>query len=102
MGQYGNQPDFGVRATSIIPQGDTLNGSPGPKLNGAALYVGTGGTTLIVTLTGGPDGGSFTQGATVFTNVPSGTFLPIIVDYVWSTGDDGAFSTDCDNIVALY
>jgi hypothetical protein len=100
MGQYGNQPDFGVKATSITPQGDTLSGG-GQKLNGAALYVGTGGT-LVVTLTGGPDGGSYTQGATVFLNVPGGSFLPIIVDYVWSTGDDGNVSTECTDIIALY
>jgi hypothetical protein len=43
MGQYGNQPDFGTRALTIVPTGDFPNGIPGQNLNSAALYISTGG-----------------------------------------------------------
>jgi hypothetical protein len=53
-----------------------------------ALFVGTGGTTLTVRLSGaGAD--------VVFTNVPDGTLLPIRVTHVRATG------TDADDIVSL-
>jgi len=56
--------------------------------NTRALYIGTGGT-LKVTMVDG-------QNAT-FTNVPSGTILPIQVTKVWSTG-----SVTVAGILALY
>ena len=100
MGQYGNQPDFGARAVTTTPQGSSNNPtSSAASLNGAALYVGTGGD-LLVTLTGG-DGGSAYDGATLFLSVPSGSFLPIIVDYIWA--DDGTTPlTTAGDIIALY
>lgn len=52
-----------------------------------ALFVGTGGTTLTVTMSGGGD--------LVFTNVPDGTLLPIRVTKVKATG------TDATGIVSL-
>lgn len=52
-----------------------------------ALWVGTGGTELTVTI-GGSD--------VVFANVPDGTLLPIACTAVKETG------TDADDIVRLY
>jgi hypothetical protein len=100
MGQYGNQPDFGVTALSTAPQGDSADPTTaGTNLKGAALYVGTGGD-LLVTLTGGDEGSGF-DGATFFVGVPSGSFLPIVVDYVWLENNSVNLTT-ADNIIALY
>jgi len=98
MGQYGNQPDFGVTGFNTTPTGTTYI-RDGVFLNSAALYIGTGGT-LVVTLTGGNKDHD-NDGATVFYNVPDGTFMPIIVDYVWAQDDNGN-TTSCSDIVALY
>lgn len=100
MGQYGNQPDFGTKALSITPTGDASSLDTGVYLGNAALYVGTGGD-LLVTLAYGVDDGSSAGGATLFTNVPSGSFLPIIVDYVWAD-DGGSVLTSASDIIALY
>ena len=101
MGQYGNQPDFGTKALTITPTGSSDSPDSGAYLGKAALYVGTGGD-LLVTLAYGPDQGAFAGGeATFFKNVPSGSFLPIIVDYVWV--DDGSTTTtSAADIIALY
>lgn len=53
-----------------------------------ALYVGTGGS-IKVTMVDGQ--------AVTFTNVPSGSILPIQVIKVWSTG-----TTSASAILALY
>jgi len=101
MGQYGNQPDFGTKALTTDPLGSSDSLSSGQYLGSAALYVGTGGD-LLVTLAYGQDDGAFAQGgATLFKAVPSGSFLPIIVDYVWA--DDGdVITTTASDIIALY
>tara|TARA_R100000030_G_scaffold86009_1_gene69423 strand:- start:262 stop:528 length:267 start_codon:yes stop_codon:yes gene_type:complete len=51
-------------------------------LNGAALYVGTGGDVAVVMqgITGS------LSNDVIFKNVPSGTFLPISIDFLCSTG----------------
>ena len=102
MGQYGNQPDFGTRALTIVPQGNAgdVEAEPGQLLNSAALYIGIGGT-LVCTVVGRGDDGSPSGDATVFTNIPNGTFFPVIVDYVWVTDDEGS-NTTCSGIIALY
>ena len=102
MGQYGNQPDFGTRALTIVPTGDIegMGITSGQFLNSAALYVGTGGD-LVVSIVGGNTDGD-TDGVTVFRNIPSGTFVPIIVDYVWASLGVDIFVTTCSDIVALY
>jgi hypothetical protein len=98
MGQYGNQPDFGTRARMIVPTGDAFpsNNNPGDNLNSAALYIGTGGD-LMVDVVGG--NGEYTY--TLFKNIPNGTFIPVIVNHVYSSldGDPG---TTCSDIIALY
>lgn len=101
MGQYGNQPDFGTKALTTDPTGSSDTLSSGNYLGGAALYVGTGGD-LLVTLAYGEDDGAFAGGgATFFKGVPSGSFLPIIVDYIWA--DDGSTTvTSASDIIALY
>ena len=61
-------------------------------LNSAALYVGTGGD-LIVTIVG-------SETPVMFKNVPDASFLPIIVNNVWETGDMGI--TTASDIIAIY
>jgi hypothetical protein len=97
MGQYGNQPDFGTRALTIMPSGDPVAEVAGQYLNSAALYIGTGGD-LYCSVVGG-DGES--NLCTVFKNIPSGTFFPVIVNNVWANFDDSP-ATTCSDIVALY
>jgi hypothetical protein len=99
MGQYGNQPDFGTRARMILPTGDAdpTENIPGENLGSAALYIGTGGT-LIVTVVGGNTGDFNT---TIFSNIPDGTFFPVIVSNVWDRLNDEP-GTTCSDIVALY
>jgi uncharacterized protein (TIGR02145 family) len=70
----------------------TVGYKESPKLNSAALYVGSGGD-LVVTLVGDTE-------PTVFRGIPSGTFFPVIVDYVWESSNDSY--TTASNIVALY
>ena len=101
MGQYGDQPDFGTKALTIVPQGIPKNvNAPGQLLSSAALYIGTGGT-LCATVVGDSDSGAASHGVTVFKNIPNGTFFPVIVNYVWTTDDD-LETTTCADIVALY
>lgn len=103
MGQYGNQPDFGTRAATATPTGDPSDVSTAVNLNSAALYIGTGGT-LICRVVGGNANlysADFQSGYTVFTNIPDGTFFPVIVDAVWAN-DGNETSTTCDGIIALY
>lgn len=98
MGQFGNQPDFGTRARYILPTGNPALEIPGINLGSAALYIGTGGTLICNVVGGnGDDGlGVFTE----FTNIPDGTFFPVIVSNVWAGYDEG--ETTCQNIIALY
>jgi len=102
MGQYGNQPDFGTRALTIVPTGDyPVDGiESGQPLNSAALYIGTGGD-LVVSVVGG-DANNANNGITIFKNIPDGTFFPVIVNNVWATFDTDVLVTTCSDIVALY
>ena len=104
MGQYGNQPDFGTRATLATPQSDPTDPSGTVKLNSAALYIGTGGT-LVCRVVGGNatllDPENPQTGYTVFKNIPNGTFFPVIVDCIWNN-DGSETTTTCSDIVALY
>jgi hypothetical protein len=70
---------FANEATAIT-KSDTFNSTT--ILNGAALYVGTGGDVAVV-MQG--IAGSLSNDV-IFKNVPSGTFLPIAVDFLCSTG----------------
>ena len=99
MGQYGNQPDFGTRATMIVPEGDSVSGTSSTFLNSAALYIGKEGD-LLVSVVGNADTASLYNGAILFKNVPVG-FFPVIVNYVWSDYE-GFTLTSCNDIVALY
>ena len=97
MGQYVNQPDFVTRAAVVVPS-NTIDGTT--NLSSAALYVGTGGdVTAIITgeTAAGGSGFPIAGQAIIFKNVPSGTYLPIIVDYVLVTAVGGAA-----DIVACY
>jgi hypothetical protein len=102
MGQYGNQPDFGTRALTIVPTGDyPVSGmESGQPLNSAALYIGTGGD-LVVSVVGG-DANNTYSGITIFKNIPNGTFFPVIVNNVWAAYDANILVTTCSDIVALY
>ena len=104
MGQYGNQPDFGTRALAGKDNGNPTDPASAAKLNSAALYIGTGGT-LVCRVVGGNafliDTSDPQSGYTIFTNIPNGTFFPVIVDCIWSNDGD-AIATTCSDIVALY
>jgi hypothetical protein len=65
----------------ITPGSGTISGSP------VSLYVGTGGDVEVVDTKGT---------TTVFANVPSGTFMPILVNKVLSG------NTTASDIVAIY
>lgn len=66
----------------------TLSGSPISGIeNGALLYIGTGGNLTITTIGG--------QTVTL-TNIADGSYVPIQVKRVWSTG------TSASDILALY
>lgn len=99
MGQYGNQPDFGTRGENIVPSGDSdpIAENPGKNLNSAALYIADAGDLYVDLVGGNGEGANYTY----FKGVPSGTFLPIIVNKVWATNSGGS-ATTCGNIVALY
>ena len=95
MGQYANSPDFATKATEIT-KSDTINADK--KLNSAALYVGTGGDLKVIIAGTVKAGGGFPEAsqAVTFKNIPDGSFTPVIVDYVLSTG------TSAGDLVAVY
>ena len=76
------------RAAAVTPS-DTVNipAVTGGTNNGCVLYVGGTGTLKVTTI-GGDD--------VTFVGVLAGTFLPVHVLRVWSTG------TTATNIVALW
>lgn len=78
------------RAVAVTPSDTTLIPNPGgPDRNnaGCVLYVGTGGDVKVTTASGDE---------TTFVNIQDGTFVPVQVTQVFSTG------TTADNIVALW
>ncbi len=94
MGQYANQPDFATKAVDVQTS-DTIR--PDFSYNASALYIGTGGDIRVV-LTGEtrPDGSPPTiSDSIIFKNVQSGSFLPVIVDYIMTT------STTASDIIAI-
>ena len=78
MGQYGNQPDYAVKAISV----DVAAGVSG--LNSAALYIGTSGDLEVQPV------GNNAGDTVVFRNIPSGSFLPVIVSAIISGGNSTA------------
>ena len=78
----GDQPFFSARRAFAI----TLHNSNEIAYVTKGLFVGTGGN-LKVTMYDGT--------AVTFSNVPSGTILPIMVKIVWSTGSTAS------NVVGL-
>lgn len=100
MGQFGNQPDFGTQAIGIEPSGDALDLTTGTVLNPpCALYVAQGGD-LLVNVVGGNLNGNYGDNATLFKSIPSGTFMPVMVSYVWDAYD-GSIVTTASNIIGL-
>ena len=87
MGQFLNQPDFGTQAATLAAS-DTI--SQATNLNSSVLYVGTGGSVKVL-MTGKREVGD----AIIFANVPDGSFLPVTVDFVLSTG------TTASDIISL-
>jgi hypothetical protein len=94
MGQFFNQPDFGTVAKAILPT-DII--AAGTNLKGACLYVGEAGdVTAIMTSKFGPNGEyPIILDTVLFKNVPAGSILPVIVDFVVANG------TTASRIVAL-
>ena len=94
MGQFGNQPDFGTEAKSVTTS-DTI--SFATSVRRSCLYVGTGGDVKVI-LSGvtQADGTPPTAAeAILFKNIPDGSFLPVIVDYVLLT------DTTATDIIAI-
>jgi len=98
MGQYGNQPDFGTRAQDVIISGSGSENAGAEPFKPAALYIGNGGT-LVANVVGGNNPN---DNYTIFTNIPNGTFFPVIVTNVWYGIQPGDADTTCSNIIALY
>ena len=96
MGQFGNQPDFGTQGTRVHITGDGAHDTAIAINPPCALYIGTGGD-LLVNIVGGNDGGLGPM-ATLFKNVPSGTFMPVMVSNVWLDYDGDPFTTANDII----
>ena len=71
MGQFNQQPDFATIANTITKSDTTF-------LDGVALYIGTGGDVHVIMKNVENAGGN----VVIFKNVPDGSFLPAIVDYV--------------------
>ena len=71
MGQFNQQPDFATIANTVTKSDTTF-------LDGVALYVGTGGDVHVIMKNVENVGGN----VVIFKNVPDGSFLPAIVDYV--------------------
>ena len=81
MGQYGNQPDFGTEADQDVLK--VTKGEAAQRtgyLGGACLYVVTGGDLVVIIA--GTLGGGQSFSPITFKNVPAGSILPVIVDYV--------------------
>ena len=91
MGSYHNQPEFATTASAITPS-DTMNTTT--FLDGSALYVGTGGNVRVI-MKNVEGSISSPDNSVTFTNVPDGSFLPVIVDYVIST------NTTASGIIAV-
>ena len=94
MGQFGNQPDFGTEAATVTAT-DTITFAT--SVRSSCLYIGTGGDVKVI-LSGvtQADGTPPTAAeAVLFKNIPDGSFLPVIVDYVLLTG------TTATDIIAI-
>jgi len=74
MGQFNQQPDFATIANTVTKSDTTF-------LNGVALYIGTGGDVHVIMKNVENTSGN----VVIFKNVPDGSFLPAIVDYVMAT-----------------
>ena len=85
MGQYGNQPDFAVKAVSVNVAAGASN------LDSAALYIGTSGDLEVQPV------GNAAGSTVVFRNIPSGSFLPVIVSAIISGGNSTA-----QDVIAYY
>ena len=94
MGQFYNQPDFATTAVNAVPT-DTI--SSATSLNSAALYIGVGGDVTVIlngvdpSVTGLP----LSSQSIVFKNVPDGSFLPVMTNYVLASG------TTATSIIAI-
>lgn len=101
MGQFGNQPDFGTQTQFLEPYGDAIDMASGYHINPpCALYVGTGGD-LLVTVVGGDLNSQYGDNTTLFKNMPTGTFMPIMVSYVWRDYD-GTTLTTAGDLIGVY
>ena len=85
MGQFFNQPDFGTEATDeILPVSKAEATDRKGYLGAACLYIGTAGDLqVIIAGTFGSPGQSFAP--VLFKNVPAGSILPVIVDFIISS-----------------
>jgi hypothetical protein len=83
MGQFFNQPDFGTEAKAIVPT-DTVDATT--NLNSSCLYIGVAGDVSVIMQGKFGPNGEYPTEKTIFKNVPAGSILPVIVDFVVATG----------------
>lgn len=97
MGQFYNQPDFGTTAQTpqIVTKGQA--GQKIGNLNQSCIYVGTGGDINV--LMAGSTGFNRKYSPVFFKDVPSGSVLPVIVDYVVVSSSSGL--TTATDLIAL-
>tara|TARA_B110000908_G_scaffold165595_1_gene215302 strand:+ start:1280 stop:1579 length:300 start_codon:yes stop_codon:yes gene_type:complete len=98
MGQFYNQPDFATTAddnVQVVTKGQA--GQRVGNLNQSCLYVGTGGDINV--LIAGTTGFGRSFAPVFFKDVPSGSVLPVIVDYVVVASTSGP--TTATDLIAL-
>jgi len=98
MGQFFNQPDFATEGKEVVIVTKGQAGQGIGNLNQSCLYVGTGGD--ITVLIAGTQGGGQPFAPVFFKDVPSGSILPVIVDYVID-GSRGNGPTTASDLIAL-
>lgn len=96
MGQFYNQPDFATEAKqpSLVTPAQAIAGEG--FLDSACLYVGVGGDLVVLVTSGDPSGGLDYK---FFKNVPSGSILPVTVDFVMTNFKSNL--TTASEIIAL-
>tara|TARA_R110000772_G_scaffold202736_2_gene313022 strand:- start:939 stop:1232 length:294 start_codon:yes stop_codon:yes gene_type:complete len=79
MGQFFNQPDFATEAKQPLIATPAQAIAREGFLDSACLYVGVGGDLVVLIAGGDPSSGLDYR---FFKNVPSGSILPVTVDFV--------------------
>jgi hypothetical protein len=87
MGNFATQPEFATAEVASHTPSDTMDTTT--FLDGAGVFVGTGGDLRVI-MKNVEGSISSPDNSVTFTNIPDGTFLPIIVDYIIATNTTAA------------